>query len=177
MVKKILKFFAYLSFFILALIYFTPKMSIYYYLESLAKPYDLIVSGESLDDGGFFLTIKDGVVTLKSIESATIKELNIEIFGLYNSIDVKDIELSSVAKSFIPLKIQSVNIRHNIFNPIFVNADAVGEFGELSVDINLLERTLHLILKPSSLMQKKYKSTLRNLKKSENGEYLYEKTF
>ena len=177
MVKRVVKFFAYVSFFILALLYFTPKVSIYYYLESLAKPFDLIVSGESLDDNGFSLTVNDGVVALKSIESATVKELNIKILGLYNSIDVKNIELSSVAKSFVPLKIQSVNIRHHIFNPLFVNADAVGEFGELSVSINLLERTLRLILKPSSLMQKKYKSTLRNLKKSENGEYLYEKTF
>lgn len=177
MVKKILKFFAYLSFFILALIYFTPKVSIYYYLESLAKPFDVIVSSESLDDNGLSLTIKDGVVSLKSIESATVKELNIKLLGFYNSINVKDIELSSVAKSFIPLKIGSVKIRHHIFNPIVVDANVRGEFGEAIAEINLLQRTLHLVLQPSALMQKKHQSTLRNLKKSENGEYIYEKTF
>jgi len=177
MVKRILKFFAYIAFFILALIYFTPKVSLYYYAEQLLKPFDVIVSSEVLEDNGLSLNINDGVVAVKSIESATVKELNIKLLGFYNSVDVKDIELSSVAKSFIPLKIKSVEIRHSIFNPIVVDVDSIGEFGEANVKINLLERTLHLVLHPSSLMLKRYKSTLRNLKKSENGEYIYDKTF
>jgi hypothetical protein len=41
---------------------------------------------------------------------------------------------------------------------------------------HLLDRVLNLSLKPSEDMLKNYKSTLSNLKRTENGEYLYEKT-
>jgi len=177
MVKKIVLFFAYVSFFIVALIYFTPKVNSYYFAETQLKPLGVIIGSESVNDNGFSLEIKDAKVFVKSIESATIGHTNIKLLGLYNSVSIENILLSSTAKSFVPLKIQSANITYHVFNPLNINGDIMGEFGEAKVFINLLDRTLKLILTPSNIMKKKYKSTLRNFKKSENGELIYDKTF
>jgi len=177
MVKKIAIFFGYISFFILALIYFTPKISLYYFAEQELKVFDVVVNGESLKDNGFSLKVDNAVVNIKSIESAKIQTLDINIFGLLNSVNISNIELSSTAKAFIPLKIESVKINHNLFDPVHINAQVLGEFGEANVVVDILQRVVNITLSPSKLMQSKYKSTLRNLKKSENGEFIYEKTF
>ena len=177
MVKKIAIFFAYVSFFMLALIYFAPKVSAYYFLENQLKNFDVIVGSESVNDSGFSLKIIDANIFVKSIDSANVKNTNIKLLGLYNSISISEVTLSSTAKSFIPLKIESANLIYHIFNPLNVNADVVGEFGEADITLNLLDRTLHLKLTPSPLMNKKFRSTLRNFKKSENGEFIYDKTF
>ena len=177
MVKRIFIFLAYVTFFMLSLMYFTPKISIYYFLETQLKPYDVVISSELLQDKGLSLNIQDASVSLKAIESAKIKDLNIMILGLYNSVEVSDVELSSAAASFVPLKVQKIDMSYHAVNPLNANAHAIGEFGEAEVSLNLLERTLHVRLIPSALMKKEYKHTLRNLKKSENGEFTYDKTF
>ncbi len=177
MVKKLALFFAYLSFFMLALMYFTPKVSIYYFFETQLKPYDIIISSESVQDSGLTLSIEDGVVFVKSIDSAKIKSVDVTILGVYNALSVTEIELSSVAESFVPLKIAQVDAVYSVIDPLNITANAVGEFGEVEAVVNLLERTLHVKLIPSALMKKDYRHTLRNLKKSENGEFVYDKTF
>lgn len=177
MVKKIILFFAYVSFFILALIYFTPKVNFYYFLEKELKPFDVVISNETLVDNRFSLNIDNAVVNLKSIQSAKIESTNIKILGLFNSINVKNIELSSAVKSFVPQKIDSLSIDFNILNPLHITGLAVGGFGNATLDVNLIDRKVDINLVASDLMKKNYKSTLRNLKKSENGEYVYVKTF
>ena len=177
MVNKLTIFLAYSLFFILALMYFTPKVSIYYLLEKELKERDVVISDEELQDRGFNLIIEHANVSFKSIESASIGETSVKIFALYNSINIKNIVLSSTAKSFIPLKIDSAQVRYSIFNPLNVKAYAVGEFGEMEAEISIVDRNLHVDLKPSKNMLKNYRSTLKNLKKTENGEFVYDKTF
>ena len=177
MVKKIVIFFAYMSFFMLALIYFTPKVSAYYLLESQLKKFDVIVGSERINDSGFALEISDANIFVKSIDSVNIQNTNIKLLGLYNSINISGVTLSSTAKSFLPLKIEQVNLNYHVFNPLNMTAFAIGEFGEATVVVNIMKRTLKVKIVPSALMKKKYKNTLRNFKKSENGELIYDKTF
>jgi len=177
MVKKIAKFLAYISFFILAIIYFAPKVSLYYLAESKMKPFDVVVTSEVLKDNGFSLDIKDGSVVVKSIESAKFENINIKLLGLYNFISVDNIYLSSTAKSFIPLYIRKINIQYYVLNPLNIDMFAIGEFGKVRAFVDLVKRELRVVLTPSKLMISKYKSSLKNLKKSENGEFTYAKTF
>ena len=174
---KIKKFIAYLIFFILALMFFTPKISIYYFLENELKKYDLIISNEELSDSGFNLSITDAIVSVKSIESANISKINVKIYGIYNSVILQDILLSSTASAFIPLNIQKADISYTIFGPLNIKAHFTGEFGAADAKINILDRTLHLELIPSKIMLQDYSSTLDNLSKSENGEYIYDTNF
>ncbi|MBU4025121.1 hypothetical protein KKF31_08210, partial [bacterium] len=117
MVKRFLRFFAYLAFFVVALIFFAPKLGMYYFLENELKAYDVIISGETLKDEGVSLNIKDGQIFVKSIESASIKECDVTLLLFYNAINARDITLSQSAKSFIPLKVQELKLSYTVFNP------------------------------------------------------------
>lgn len=172
---KIVRFFSYFLFFTLAMMYFTPKVSVYYYLEQKLNSYSVIVSKEDVTDNGLGLSIKDAVVSLKGVDSATIADIEINLFTVYNTIDFRDITLSSVAASFLPLHVKSVNIKYSILDPLNIKAVSVGEFGEADASFNIIDKVFHLNLKPSKIMLKDYKSTLKSLKISENGEYIYEK--
>lgn len=177
MVNKLLMFFAYVIFFMLALMYFTPKTNLYYMLEKELVKHELIISDEKVSDKGFVLSLENAVIYMKDIESAQIKELDVKIFALYNAINVTDIKLSEVAGSFIPVKINNVDIRYSVINPLNIVIKAQGDFGEASGVVNILEKQLHLNVTPSEIMKKRYRNTMRQLKKQEDGSYSYDKTF
>ncbi|MCK4737466.1 MAG: hypothetical protein KAT10_02825 [Sulfurimonas sp.] len=171
---KVQKFFAYFIFFIFALIYFVPKTSIYYFIEKELKNYEIVISNEELQESSFNLHITGGTVSVKSIESANIDQADMKIYGLYNTIELQEIVLSKTVSSFLPSKIKNATVSYTVFNPTNIQVKASGEFGEADAQYNLLNKTLYLKLKPSKKMLTKYRSTLNSLKKSENGEYIYE---
>lgn len=177
MVKRIAIFFAYFFFFLLALMYFSPKMGIYYFAEQELRKYDVIISNESVNDNGFSLALQNAHVSVQAIESADIENINIKILALYNSVNIQNITLSNTAAAFVPLKIEKVSIKYSIFNPLNIKAYALGEFGEAEATFNLLKLALHIDLVPSKMMINNYISTMRNLKKSEDGGYVYDQTF
>ena len=175
MVKKVTKFLGYSLFFILAIMYFTPKVSIYYFLETKLVPHAVTINSEAVIDNAFTLTVNHADISVQSVESANIAETNVKIFAFYNRIEFKDITLSSAVQAFIPRHVESADIRYTLLNPLNVVAKINGAFGEADVKFNLLERVLHLKIKPSDLMLKEYKSTLQNMSKNENGEFVYDK--
>lgn len=174
---KLLKLLAYVIFFILALIYFIPKESVYYYLEKELLQEKVVLSGEEIVDSGFSLQLNNAKVSYDSIESADVENINIKMFLVYNSLSVRNVKLLDVASSFVPLKIDLIDIKYTIFNPLNIVAESNGEFGQANAKVNILDRNISIVLKPSKVMLQKYKTTLRNLKKNKAGEYKYEKTF
>ncbi len=174
---KLSKLLAYIFFFILALIYFMPKESVYYYLEKELQKQKVILSDEEIIDSGFSLQLNNTKLSYDSIESANVENINIKIFLVYNSLSVSNVKLLDVASSFVPLQIDAINIKYTILNPLNIVAESNGEFGQANAKVNILDRNISIVLKPSQLMLKKYRATLRNLKKNKAGEYKYEKTF
>ncbi len=177
MVKKILIFFAYLMFFITSIIYFIPKVNLYYFIESKLKPSSVIISMEEVQDKGLNLEIRNAKVFFKSIESAEVSKVNLSAFLVFNKFHAQDITLSSIAKSFIPIKIDNIDVIVSILSPLNAHIYATGEFGKAYGVYNIMDKSLNIKLTPSNTMKNKYKKTLNELKKSENGEYEYVKNF
>ena len=86
MVKKIAKFLAYAFFFMLVLMYLTPKVNIYYFLEEQLKPYGVIISEETLTDKGYGLKVENMDVSYKEIQSMKITRLDCNVFLVYNKV-------------------------------------------------------------------------------------------
>jgi len=177
MVKKTAIFFAYTFFFLLALMYFTPKSSVYFFLEEKLKQADVVISSEQLEDKGLTLGIANADLSFKSISSAKIDKATITFFAVYNSLNLNGVTLSSAANAYVPLDIENAKIVYSIFNPLNVKINAVGEFGELTGEFNVVDNALHLKVNPSKEMIKNYQSSLKKLGKTENGEFIYDKTF
>jgi len=174
---KIVRFLAYVLFFILALMYFMPKKNVYYLLEKELQANNIVISHEEVVDTGLSLKLNHLDIYMESIESANVASVDVSLFGLYNAVHIKNIKLTSVASSILPIKINDVTVQYSILNPLNVTLNAVGGFGSVSGYANVLDRNMTLILKPSKMMKRKYKATLNGLRKKSNGEYEYVKNF
>ena len=177
MVKKLMKFFAYFFFFIGALAVFIPKSSVYYFLEQNIKQFEVVISNETLNSSIVSLNIENLEVSAKGIDSALIEEADITLLLFYNKLHFTNIKLSSIVEAYLPSKINNLEITYTLFNPLVVSVNAAGGFGDASGTLNIMERAVNITLKPSKKMLKRYKKSMRMLKKSENGEYVYAKTF
>ena len=175
--KKIALFFLYLILFFTALLFFTPKENLYYFAEEQLKPLGVIISEEEVIDHGFSLTLKHATLYVKKIRSAEVESLDAKIFGLYNSVHIKKIVLDPAVEQFFPPLINHVTIVHSIFSPLKIHADAVGDFGSAAVEINLADRNGTLNVQASKLMRSRFRTTLRQLKKTKAGDYYYEFKF
>jgi hypothetical protein len=174
-VKKVAKFFAYTLFFVVALMAFIPKASVYYLAEENLKTFDIVVSKESLVESLFSLDVKNLDISAKGVESAYVNSVTFTFLGLYNGMTFKQIKLSSIVEAYLPSKIKLVTVEYSLLHPLSIEIGSLGEFGILNARFDLLELKLNATLKPSKLLLEKYSSSLRFFKKSQDGEYIYEK--
>jgi len=160
-----------------ALLFFTPKESLYYAAEEQLRSMGVIISDEEAVDHGFSLEIRDARLYVQKIKSADIGSATVAIFGFYNTLSAEKVLLDQTFEKFFPPVIEHIDLHQSILDPIHLKATANGDFGEAEASIDLLERSAALIVKPSKLMLSRYKSTLANLKKTEEGEYRYDYQF
>ena len=177
MVKKVLKFLAFTLFFLLALVVFTPKESFYFLIEKNLKKFDVVVSNEILENNFLSLGIKNLEISTKGVESATVSQADIMFLLFYNSLEFTNVKLSSLVDAYAPSRVDKIEVTYTLFNPLVLHANAEGKFGEAEVAFNILDRELNVSLSPSKVMLSKYRKTMKMMKKDENGEYVYAKTF
>ncbi len=175
--KKIALFLFYTVLFFGALLFFTPKENLYYFAEEQIKPLGVVIGYEETVDHGFTLEILHPKLYVQKIKSADIGSISVAIFGFYNAISVNNVVLDKTFEQFFPPLIKQIDMDNTLFSPLQFNAEAVGDFGEAKATVDLLERSAKIIVKPSKLMLSQYKNTLRQLKKSKEGDYYYEYKF
>ena len=177
MVKKLFIFLAFILFFLMTSIYHAPKENIYFALEQELKKNNIIISNEKIEDTGFSLKLQDAELFYDSINSASIKEIDINLLLFKTSVTISDIQLSQMASSFLPLKIRKLILTHSIFNPLSINIYESGGNGKIRGNFSLIDKKLHIVFSPSKLMLNKFKKSIRIFKKSKNGNYTYDKSF
>ncbi len=175
--KKIALFLFYTLLFFSALFFFTPKVNLYFFIEEQLKPLDVVIAYEEAVDNGFSLELLHAKLYIQKIKSADIGTAQFTLLGVYNTATVDKVVLDKTFEQFFPPVIQQIEVTQTLLSPLQLNGTAVGDFGEAVATVNLLERTLKVVLKPSKLMLSKYKSTLKQLKKSKEGDYRYESKF
>ena len=171
--KKIALFLLYSFLFIAALLFFTPKENLYYFAEEQLTPLAVVIGYEDVIDHGFTLEISHAKLYVQKIKSANISAIDIAIFGIYNTVNISNIVLDKTFEQFFPPLIEHLEITQHVFSPLEVNAFAIGDFGEAQAHINLADRNGTVLLTPSKLMNKRYRNTLRQLKKTKEGTYRY----
>ncbi len=175
--KKLALSLFYTVLFFAALLFFTPKENLYYFAEEQLKPLGVIIGYEETVDHGFTLEILHPKLYVQKIKSADIGAITFALFGFYNGVSVNNVVLDKTFEQFFPPLIEKIDIDNTLFSPLQLNAEAVGDFGEAEATVDLLERSAIIVVKPSKLMLSEYKNTLRQLKKSKEGDYRYEYKF
>ena len=174
---KTAKIFAYILFITLAFIVFIPKSSVYYFAEKNLKEFGVINSKEKINENLFSLELENSSISAKGIEVAEIENSHFTLLLIYNTLEFTNIKLSSLVNIFLPPKIHRARISYSIFNPLFVKAEGNGEFGDATAAFSLLDRELKVLLKPSKVMLKSHRASLRQFKKNKEGEYVYARKF
>lgn len=159
------------------LLLFFPKENLFYFAENKLVQYKVSLKSELLQEKAFGLALQNLSLAYEGVEVAKISKVNISLFLLSNSIDLKNIELSSLVSNYMPQEIEASHITYSLFSPLHLKSEAKGRFGEVYIDFNLFKRVVHMTLKPSKLMLQRYRNSLHYLKKLKNGEYTYEKDF
>lgn len=175
--KKLRSFLIYFLLLIVSIIIFLPKESLYFLLEKEMKKYEIIISGEKVSDKPFTLSISDGDLFYKQIESANFKNVSISSFIIYNKISVEDIKISSTFADILPTEIEKIQIIYSIFDPLNIKADSSGDFGVAYATASILDRKVTLHLEPSKILTSRYAKLLNMMKKDETGGYIYEYNF
>ncbi len=171
--KKIGLFLLYIVLFLAALLFFTPKENLYYYAEEQLKPLHVVIGYEDVVDEGFTLSVHHASLYVQKIKSADIGKINLAVFGFYNRLDVENVVLDTTFEQFFPPIIEHLEVKQTIFDPLNVYAVAHGDFGEAEASVNLVDRNGTVYVTPSKMMTKRYRNTLRQLRRSKEGVYSY----
>jgi hypothetical protein len=175
--KKIALYLLYTLLFFAALLFFTPKENVYYFAEEQLKPLGVIISHEETIDHGFTLEVRQAHLYVQKIKSADIGAFTVQLLGVYNHIGASKVILDPTFEQFFPPVIERLDLRQSLIGPFHINATAIGDFGEAEATVNLLERSASVVLKPSTLMRKRYQNTLKALTRTKEGDYRYEYKF
>jgi len=175
--KKLGKFFGYTLIFVLLLLFFLPKRSLYYEAEQQLQKEGVVLSGERPGDTGFGFAVTGGTLYFKDLQIAQLNEIRVTPWLLYNSISVAPFSLSPAMKSFLPESIDGVLVRYTVFDPLHIVIEAEGAFGTLSGTIGLADRRIGLELVPSKELRSLRPFWLKEFKPTKEGGYRYESTY
>lgn len=167
----------YTLFFVIALIYFMPKISMYYFFEKELQNYKIVFSKEEVVDQGLSLELSYVNVSYDGIDLAKIQSIETKLFLIHNTIELQNIALADFTKSTLPSAIDTMKINYSIWEPLEVNVIIDGQFGHANGTVQIMDKNMTLTIEPSELMLQKYTHTLSTMKKNTQGSYEYEKTF
>jgi hypothetical protein len=174
MVKKFALFLFYAIFFVMAVIYFLPKKEIFYAFEQELQKHHITIEAKEVEETSFGLQCKDVDIAFKGIKALHLQTLQINFYALFATINAEKITLDSMLENFVPTHIAVMQLQWGVHNPVVLQAEAVGDFGTANATLQLLKQQISLHVKPSNVMLHKHRKTLQKLRKTNDGEYMYE---
>ncbi len=166
------KFLTILIVFYFSIIIFMPKESLYFTLKNRLKNEQIVIVEDSLNDNFLSLNSEGVSIFYDGIDSVKIENFSIKPYLLYNSMHAQNISPSNDLKKMFKFSASSLDISYAIWDYQNINIKAEGNFGEVVGTIDVLTRTLKLILEPT-LRFEKSPLIKQYFKKSEEG-YIYE---
>ncbi len=135
------------GFFLLVLLMWilAPKHELYYLLEKELKKQGVVISNETIENNWFGVTLTNANISVKGIQFATVKELNLNLFFLYNTLTVKSINIDESLQNMAPKTIDRLNIVYSIMNPLAVQIDSNGSFGIANGTVDPIERHVKIL--------------------------------
>lgn len=177
MFKKIIKngFIASLSFYIV-LIVSLPRESLWFKFEEFLQSSESSISGERVSDGLISIKVEDGEIVASGMSVANFESGDITPLLFYNRIDILNLKIGEDLKQFGDISLDKLTVEHSVIQPIKVMLNGAGSIGEFKGRVNILERTVDILLFPSPQFQK-MRAVMKHFKKHENGGYVYNGKF
>lgn len=177
MAMKILKFLFFALFFIVAVVVFLPKKNLYYFAEEELANSKIVIGNERVEEHPFGLNFEHADIFVEGIRAAKVMDATLKTYLVRTVFEANKIRLSGMAKSFLPTRIEHLDVHYDLWHPLKLYFSADGEFGKAKGSVLLQKRKMILMLYPSKTMQSKYARILRRMKKHKGGVYGYEYGF
>ena len=174
--KRLAKGFAYLMVMFILLVFFLPKVNLYYAAEEIMKKQNIYISDEQVNDTGFSLELVDAKVFFDKLELMKVDKINLTTWLFYSSVNLDVIEVNSGFSDFLPSDINAIKVEHFFYNPTNVSLSGESQDSFFYGDVDLIKKSVIIHLRVGVKSEKRYKTLLRKLNKEEGG-YFYEYKF
>ena len=158
--------------FFMAIVILAPKKELYYLLEHRLEKQGIYLADEKLDSKPFGLKILHPRLLWKGAELGRAKELTVQSYLLYTSVEVENFVPAETLHATIPYTFDRITAKYFLFSPKRIRLNIEGEFGKAVGYFDLSGRRLYL-----EFAKLKNPETFRPYLKEEKGRWIYEKTF
>lgn len=172
--KKLLKLILWIVLIVLAIIVTSPKRDLYDAFQEKAVKYSFIISQEKIKDKFLFLELNDGDIYLKDILSANFEQIRVCTLFVFSQIKLQNLKTSKNIENILSFNVEEGVVRHFFWNPFVLNLKGQGDFGEAFGQIDLREKKGVLTIIPSVKFEEIAKKLGNQIKKNEEGFYIYE---
>lgn len=129
-----------------------PKKSLWYEAESLLQKQKIILHGETVNDKLFTLELLHSELYAGRIKVARIQSIELSIWGLFNTIDIRNLFVGTELPSLTGLHLKSAQITQSFFGDMVINA--LGNFGKVVGKVDQGQRLLELYIEPTAWLKK-----------------------
>lgn len=176
--KIIINIFKYLviSYLVLvSILFFVPKVNLYYFGEKILSEYQTKILGEEFHDNGLGFDINNLEMYYNDVFVSNIGSFSFVSYIFYTTIDINTIKVDQMLKKFSVVDMESIQITHSVVDPIHLNISVESGVGSVSGYVDIVQQSLHLVFTPNK-KSKEYKGVLKHFKLI-NGEYVHERNF
>lgn len=126
--KLIMKYLALSVFFLYTFLLFLPKENLYYLaLEQLVN-YDVQIDTKQSEDIYVGLKIQNNTIFFKDIEVATVDDVTFKTLFFTTAFNINNLKVKNSLKKFFPYDMESIEVKHNILNPLVVEIHLSKQF-------------------------------------------------
>jgi len=163
--------------FIALVIFFSPKVQLYYKAEAILADNNVILSEETAKDRGFIFSIEGGRLYYDDLEVAQLNEITLLPLVFFNRLSVAPFAFSKEMQGFVPGMVTKMYIQYSIIDPVHIVCEAEGDFGTFRGSVAFLDKNISMGLVPSEKLLQSRPPWLRQLKKDKGGVYRYESAY
>ncbi len=174
--RFLLKLLLYPIVFFELLVFFAPKVNLYYWGETFLQTRNVFISDEVIEDSGWQLNLSSAELFFDKLSLARLDVVTLSPWLLYNTLKVEGIHIDEGFTDFMPLEVKTLEVTYAVYNPMKITMNGESDSGYFNGEVNLLERQVSIRLFATDKAQKRYANALARLKKSGEG-YVYEYRF
>jgi hypothetical protein len=175
--KRVKSIIIYSIVFVGLLLFFAPKLQLYFALEKQMQSLNIKISQERVNDQGLTLALQEGSLYYSDLLVGQFETVSLLPALVFNRVNIERFAFSEEMNRFAKGAIHNVNVTHHIFMPLIVHISADADMGEMRAEINLKDRNVSLNFMPTEAFLKQPPFWLSKMKKSEEGGYAFETTY
>lgn len=144
----------YVLYIFLIVLIFVPKEKLFYTIETWLAQEHLYITDETLNDRLIFLDAQNARIVLDNLEVASVENIRITPWILFNRLSVSSVDVSSQYRSLFPGKIDEMELTYSILHPLSVQIHARGDFGECRGAVDLVEQKVRVVFDATQELRK-----------------------